>query len=179
MTRLQERARWNERYRTEGQPRSVNPRLVTHAALLTPGRALDLAGGTGHNGAWLATWSDAFRVIDADVSDQAVSLAPVALARVIADAGALPFPPHSFDTILNIRFYDSRILFTDLLRAGGTVFFETYTPPDAKYRPAFNPAHRFPLDEIPRVFQGLEILYRHEQDDGKFVFVTVIARKPL
>lgn len=172
-----DRHRWNKKYRADFQTARVNPNLIQFASLLKTGRVLDLAGGLGQNGAWLAAQSDAFRVIEADASDEALSHAPVEIARVAADAAALPFPKHCFDTILNIRFYDPRVIFSDWLAQGGTVFFETFTEADAKYRPDFNPAHRFHLADVPRIFQGLEILHQSETDSGRRVYVTIVAQR--
>lgn len=155
----------------------VNPNLVRFVNLLQEGRVLDLAGGLGQNGAWLANYSDTFRVINADIAEQGLLKASREVARVVVDANALPFPANTFDTILNFRFYEPRLRFADWLTDGGTVLFETFTPADAKYRPDFSPAHRFPLAEIPIVFQGLEILHQQEIDSGRRIYVTILARK--
>lgn len=174
-----DRARWNQKYQTETAPRRVNERLARYAHLLTAGRVLDLAGGVGQNGAWLATFSNAFwLVVNVDVSDEALAQASSNVARVLVDAGVLPFAKNCFDTILNIRFFDPRIVFSEWLAPGGTVFFETFTRADSKYRPDFNPAHRFDLALIPILFPHLDILVNYETDDGSRVYVTLIARKP-
>lgn len=176
-TENSDRARWNEKYRAEFRHGQVNERLTQSAHLLKRGRVLDLAGGLGQNGAWLASHSNEFRIINADLSDEALARAAPGIARVVVEAAALPFPRHRFDTLLNIRFYDPRIVFADWLAENGTVFFETFTTRDFKYRPDFNPAHRFDLPEIPRVFKGMEILQLQETDDGNRVYLTLIARK--
>lgn len=174
---MSDRARWNEKYRAEFQHGRINANLVRYAHLLKRGRVLDLAGGLGQNGAWLATQSNEFRVINADISEEGLLRARKETARVVVDAAQLPFPNHSFDTILNIRFFDPRAKFPEWLTRGGTVFFETFTTADQKYRPDFNPAFLFDLAHIPEIFRGLEILQQHETDDGKRVYVTVIARR--
>jgi hypothetical protein len=84
---------------------------------------------------------------------------------------------HTFDSILNVRFYDPRVRFADWLTAGGTVFFETFSTADLKYRPDFNPAHRFPYEAIPRAFGRMELLVQEETDTGTRVYVTIVARK--
>ena len=172
-----DRARWNEKYLRDPKQLEVSQSLVRYANLLKEGRVLDLAGGLGQNGIWLAKYSDTFRVINADLAEQGLLHASSDVARVAADALHLPFPPNSFDTILNFRFYQPRLHFADWLTDGGTVLFETFTTADAKYRPDFSPAHRFPLEQIPNVFQGLEILHQQENDNGHRVFVTILARK--
>ncbi len=174
---LDDRTRWNTKYRDEIHHANVNANLVRYAHLLKRGRVLDLAGGLGQNGAWLASQSNAFRVINTDISEEGASRASNKTARVVADAARLPFPNHTFDTILNVRFFDPRVKFSEWLANGGTIFFETFTTADEKYRPDFNPAHRFDLARIPEIFRGLEILRQYETDDGKRFYVTVIARR--
>lgn len=174
---MSDRARWNEKYRDEIHHARVNANLMRYAHLLKRGRVLDLAGGLGQNGAWLATQSNEFRVINADISQEGLLRASNKIARVVVDAAQLPFPNHSFDTILNIRFFDPRVNFSQQLTRGGTIFFETFTTADQKYRPDFNPAFLFDLALLPEIFRGLEILEQRETDDGKRIYVTVIARR--
>lgn len=169
---MDDRIRWNERYQAGEGPTRVNARLQKYLHLLKRGRVLDLAGGMGQNDQLLAGWD----IVLTDISDQALARAHG--KRVQVDAVALPFPPNSFDTIICTYFFERHVDFFNLLEPGGTLFFETYTQADNKYRPDFNPAHRFDPAEIPSVFQGLEILHWEETDDGRRVFGTLIARKP-
>jgi tellurite methyltransferase len=168
---MEDRQRWNERYREGEGPTRVNARLQQYLHLLKRGRALDLASGIGQNAQLLVEW----RVTLADISEQALARAHG--DRVQVSAPALPFPPNTFDTIVCTYFFEPRVNFFELLTRGGTLFFETYTVADAKYRPDFNPAHRFNPAEIESIFKGLEILHFAETDDGARVFGTLIARK--
>jgi SAM-dependent methyltransferase len=168
---MDDRTRWNERYLAGEGPTRVNARLQKYLNLLKHGRALDLAGGTGQNAYLLADWD----VVLADISEQA--LARGHGQRVQADALALPFPPATFDTIVCTYFYDPRVNLAELLTPGGTLFFETYTLADIKYRPDFNPAHRFNPAAISSVFKGLEVMHWEETDDGARAFGTLLARK--
>jgi hypothetical protein len=68
------------------------------------------------------------------------------------------------------------VSFWNLLTRGGTVFLETFSTADQKYRPDFNPAYLLNPNDLPIVFRGLDVLYDKETDDGKRVYVTVIAR---
>jgi tellurite methyltransferase len=169
---MEDRTRWNERYCAGEGPTRVNARLQKYLHLLKRGRALDLAGGIGQNDQLLANWD----VILADISEQA--LARASGKRVQADAAALPFPRNSFDTIVCTYFFEPRVNFFELLTPAGTLFFESYTLADAKYRPDFNPAHRFNPVEISLIFKRLQVLHWAETDDGARVFGTLIARKP-
>jgi SAM-dependent methyltransferase len=167
----QERARWNERYRAGGGAREPNPRLAKYLDRLRPGLALDLAGGQGHNGDLLRGWT---RVL-ADISDEA--LARAAGLRVVAESPALPFPAETFDTVLCTYFLDRQVDLARLLKPGGTLFFETYTLADAKYRPDFPAGFRLDPDEIPTLFRGLDTALWIETDDGAHVFGTYIGVK--
>ncbi len=169
---MDDRTRWNEKYRTGQGPTTINPRLEQCLPLLKRGRALDLACGIGQNAQLLVGWD----VVLVDISEEA--LVRASGLRVQADAAALPFLPSTFDTIINTRFFEPRVDFYQLLTPGGTLFFETYTLNDLKYRPEFRTAPRFDPAEIHKVFSGLEILRFQETDDGHRVFGTVLARKP-
>ncbi len=171
---MDDRARWDERYRAGQGPSRVNARLQKYLHLFKRGRALDLASGIGQNARLLDEW----HVILADLSGEALTRADPRFPRVQCDAAALPFPPNTFDTIICTRFFDPRVDCFQLLTPGGTLFFETFTAADQKYRPEFDPAHRFDPTEIPVIFKGLEILHYEETDDGTRVFGTLIAYKP-
>jgi hypothetical protein len=170
-----DRARWNARYAAGRGPRQPNPRLQQFMPQLKQGLVLDLAGGVGAN-VCLFTHST---VIVMDISDEA--LRPSAhdgALRLQADASALPFAPNAFDTIVCTYFFDPMIDFASLLREGGTLFFETYTLADSKYRPDFNPTHRFDPMHRFEIFRGLEIMSCEETDDTARIFATLIGRKP-
>ena len=125
----------------------------------------------GQNEQLLTGW----QVVLADISEEA--LARAAGTRVQCDARALPFRPGTFDTIIDTYYFEPGLDLAALLTPGGTLFFETYTLNDYKYRPEFRHAPR--LDPAARagVFSGLEILYWSETDDGTRVFCTLLARK--
>ena len=166
---MDDRARWNERYRAGQGPTRVNPRLRAFLPQLKRGRALDLAGGRGQNEELLAEWN----VILADISDEALALATG--NRVQCDGLALPFPPETFDTIVDTYYFEPSLDLAALLTPGGTLFFETYTLSDHKYRPEFRHPRLDP-DRLADVFRGLEILHFGETDDGNRVFGTLLAR---
>ncbi len=168
---MDDRTRWNERYRAGQGPTRVNPRLRRFLPLLKRGRALDLAGGRGQNEEMLAEWN----VILADISDEALALATG--KRVQCDALALPFPPETFDTIVDTYYFEPGLDLAALLTPGGTLFFETYTLNNYKYRPESRHAPRLDPARLADVFRGLEILYFSEIDDGARVFGTLLARK--
>ena len=172
MSYQHDQIRWNERYRVGRGPRQRNPRLERLLPMLRQGLVLDLAGGVGAN---VSLFRDS-TVILVDISDEALRQAQNA-ERVQADAGALSFAPGAFDTIVCAYFFDPAIDLAALLKPGGTLFFETYTLADIKYRPDFNPAHHFDPAKRDEVFRGFDILLCEETDDGTRAYATLIGRK--
>jgi len=169
---MDDRTRWNEKYRAGRGPRWVNARLQQFLPRMRPGRVLDLAGGVGANARLFA----GSLVVVADISDEALRLAPG--SRVLADAVALPFAAGTFDSVVCTYFYEPRVDLAALLTPGGTLFLETFIVADAKYRAEFNSSHRFDPVRIPDLFRDLEVLSFHETDDGVRVWGTLLARKP-
>ncbi len=168
---MNDRERWNVKYHADAGPTEINLRLKEYLHLLTRGIALDLACGIGQNAALLCGWV----VIGADISDEA--LARARGNRVQCDARALPFRRAAFDTILCTHFFDPRVEYAAVLKIGGTLFLDTFTVADQKYRPDFNRA--FLLDPARRatIFRGLQQLFWRETDDGQRVYGTFIGRK--
>jgi SAM-dependent methyltransferase len=166
-----DRDRWNERYAAGYGASQPNPRLAKYLHLLQPGLALDLASGNGKNAELLA----GCKTVLADISDRA--LEQTRGMRVLVEAPALPFPAGVFDTILCTYFFEPRVDFALLLKAGGTLFFETYTSADAKYRPDFPASYRLNASELARIFPGLGQLAWEERDDGSRVMGTFVGYK--
>lgn len=168
---MNDRTRWNDKYRSGEGPDKRNARLEKYRGLLKRGRALDLAGGLGQNSTLLEGWT----VINVDIADEALKRARG--LRVLADANALPFAPGTFDTIICTNFFAPKIKYAALLTPGGTIFFETFTLADQKYRPDFNPAYLLDPAQIPILFRELESLVCEETDSGRRVFLTYVGRK--
>ncbi len=168
---MNDRARWNERYRAGTGSPEPNARLKEYRHLLRSGVALDLAGGLGQNARLLTGWT----VVLVDVSDEALERASG--LRVAAESPALPFPAGTFDTIICTLFLDPTVDFASLLKPRGTLFFETYTTADAKYRPDFPAHYRLEPSQISMLFAGLKPIVWKETDDGKRVYGTLIASK--
>jgi SAM-dependent methyltransferase len=165
------RSHWNERYATGRGLNAPNARLAKYVQYLRRGLALDLAAGLGQNAKLLKDHT----VVLVDISDAA--LARASGLRAVADASALPFATETFDAIVCIHFFDPRVDFAALLKSGGTLFFETYTQADARYRPDFPAAFRFDPAQIPIVFRGLKTVLWEETDDGSRVVGTFIGSK--
>ncbi len=166
-----DRERWNARYRAGDGPTNINPRLREYLPLLKRGRALDLACGIGQHAALLSEW----RVILADISDDA--LARARGTRVLCDVCALPFRAETFDTIICTRFFDPHSELARWLTHGGTLFLDTFTLADQKYRPDFKRAYLLDPARLHEILRGFEILVWRETDDGQRVYGTFIGRK--
>ena len=117
-------ADWNERYRAGDFPTEPHPLVIEAAAMLPPGRALDLACGAGRNARYLAEhgWS----VTAIDNSEVAISIVRSLHidARVVdLERDLLPFDDESFDLVCIINFLH-RPLFAEakrVTRPGGIV----------------------------------------------------------
>ncbi len=168
---MNDRERWNARYRAGAGPTEISPRLREHLHLLKRGRALDLACGIGQNAELLREW----RVVLADLSDQA--LTRVRGVRVLCDARALPFRAESFDTIICTRFFEPRADWARLVTRGGTFLLDTFTLADQKYRPDFNRAYLLDPARLAEILRGFEMLVWRETDDGRRVYGTLVAKK--
>lgn len=166
-----DREPWNERYTEAGWTEDPSPWLVANAELLPePGRALDVAGGTGRNAIWLA--SRGWDVTVADVSDVALARAAeraatldVLLRTERADLSTDPLPDGPWDVLLLFHFLE-RALFPQLasvLRPGGVLIGSLATVKNLERNR--RPRRPFILDvgELPNLIRGLETL-RYEED---------------
>ena len=160
----EDRRRWNTRYGEQPGAREPSAFLQSLAARLPgTGRALDVAGGAGHDSLWLARRG--LDVTLVDVSDVALERA----ARAAREAGvplrcqrmdveAEPLPPGPFALVLCLN-YLWRPLFAALpqvLAPGGLFVFAQ--PTRGNLQRHAHPSARFLLEdgELPGLLQGLE-----------------------
>ncbi|MBO4273856.1 FAD-dependent oxidoreductase [Microbispora triticiradicis] len=163
-----EEAAWEERYRSRpavwsGRP---NPQLVTEAAGLPPGRALDVGSGEGADSVWLA--ERGWRVTGTDISATALKRAaahaadagPEVAARIEwlhADLRDHPLPEGAYDLVsaqyMHLPGESRRALYARLAAAvapGGTLLIVGHHPLDlltVSHRPHF-PQAMFTAEEI-------------------------------
>jgi tellurite methyltransferase len=175
---------WDERYRAEGTKYSApTPLLVETAQKLKPGRALDLACGTGRNAVWLA--EHGWQVTAVDGSAAAIEAvrrgAPGVDARV-ADLEKHEFPiaEASWDLIAAC-YYLQRDLFEPVKRGvkpGGVALVIVHM---------VEPGHeesRFSVQtgELATYFEGWEILHYYEgkphDPEHKRAVAEIVARRP-
>ena len=158
---------WDDRHRASGDSPPV-PLVVEYASKMAPGKALDLACGTGRNAVWLA---------EAGWDVTAVDSSPVAIERVkekgvrvvLADLEAHEFAiaPGAWDLIV-VSHYLQRDLFASIaagLRPGGLAIVIALAG-DGQFRVA--------PGELRAGFSSLEVL--HYQESAEIVELVGRAR---
>lgn len=162
----EERQRWNARYAGQSGLPEPSPFLRSLADQLPrAGRALDVAGGAGHDALWLARRG--LDVTLVDISDVALERAAraaheacVSLRTQRLDMEAEPLPPGPYDVVLCFN-YLWRPFFAEVpqrLAPGGLFLFAQ--PTRSNLERHAHPSARFLLEdgELPRLVQGLEVL---------------------
>jgi tellurite methyltransferase len=177
-------AGWEQRYRAQEETPepSPHPLLVEAATSLPPGRALDLACGAGRDSVWLAQhgWS----VTAVDGSPAAIEILrhraqDLRIETQIADLEAPRFTlaPASYDLIA-ICYYLQRSLFEPAKRAlvpGGIIIAIALLT-----EPGKDNSYRLDPGELPRYFNGYEILHHREvRDQWQHQVAGIVARKPI
>ena len=163
---------WDQRYQ-QGQHinDSPHPLITSFASRLAPGRALDVASGTGRHAIWLA--EHGWQVTAVDYSRIAIEILRqrcrdkgLAVESVTADLERHEFgiKPESYDLIIVCN-YLQRDLFATLksgTRIGGTVIAViALVDNDPNIRP-MNPAYLLNPGELQAEFQGWEIVHSFE-----------------
>ena len=172
-----ERGRWNAKF-LAGEAQSVepDPLLIEACVDLTPGRALDVAGGAGRHALWLAQrgWNATL----ADISDEGLAIAAKratesgvllnirreSAAETIAWAcGARQFETAPFDliTVFWCLLRDHFAALPQALAPGGTLLYKTYTSDHKRFRKGHSLRFALDPDELKTAFPVLDtILYR-------------------
>ena len=153
-----------------------------------PGRALDLACGSGRAAVFLALAGWSAEGWDADES--ALERARALAARCGAGArfvrvdleGALPPEPHEpFDLVVVVR-YLHRPLFAWIERAlapGGHLLYETFRQGQEEFGPPRRERHLLRSGELLTAFPSLIVEHHEETPDGEPpLLARLAARKP-
>jgi tellurite methyltransferase len=167
--------RWNARYRAgELGPPSPSLLLVEASSSLPPGRALDLACGSGRNAGFLAQrgWS----VVAIDGSPVAIDMVRSLDPRIDAyvldlERDSIDLADESFDLVCVINFLH-RPLFVEarrLTRPDGLVVSAIHT-----VRSSMNPKYAIAMGELRSYFADWKILIDREGE-----IAEIAARKPL
>lgn len=182
---------WDERYRkleqTSDLRLSPTPLVVETAQQLTPGRALDLACGTGRNALWLARQGWATSAIDgsAVAVTKLRSLADELGLKIdtsVADLTRADFQLEEaqWDLIL-MCYYLQRDLFPQVKKAvvpGGIVIAIVH-----RTDPGESPSEtRLPAGELMEHFAGWQILHSREgssaDTDHRRSVAEIVAKRP-
>lgn len=184
---------WDERYRRgEHAPKEPTPLLRVAVGHLTPGRALDLACGTGRHAIFLAEHGWNVSAVDSsrvaiEILQQRAYEAGVTVDVLVADLelGEFKIEPDAYDLIC-VCYYLQRDLFSDIhagVKTGGTVVAAIHLndgKPEA--RPS-NPAFLLERGELREFFRGWEIEHYREgasEEDGHHRDTAfLICRKPM
>lgn len=182
-----DRNKWNAKYSNpDFAPREPSAVLLSLAEYLPKqGKAIDVAGGAGRHGIWLA--QRGLDVTIADVSavglaqaEQRASELGVRVHAHCTDLRENPFPPGPWDLILSVRYLQRLLfkIFPQVLAPGGTLV--VIQPTKTNLERHEKPPADFLLDdgELPGLIQGLRIIHQEEGwlADGRHDAV-VVARK--
>jgi 2-polyprenyl-3-methyl-5-hydroxy-6-metoxy-1,4-benzoquinol methylase len=168
--KLDQAEKWDLRYR-EGHRGKVSPFLAQVAERIPPGRALDVATGSGANALFLARRG--FEVEAFDLSAEAIRLAREAaeaeglkVSFHQADAASFPVEEEAYDLILMIRFLDRNLIprLKKGLKKGGKVVVETFNVRHLSRQPTFNPHYLLGINELLHLFYDLDVLFFREED---------------
>lgn len=184
---------WNERYRSGERAaedlRAAPARLLMETAKqLEPGKALDLACGTGRNALWLAEHGWNVTAVDGaaaaiDILRSRASKRAVTVDARVADLEKSEYriEDSSWDLIA-MCYYLQRDLFEPAKQgvAPGGILLAIVHITEPGDEPT---AHRLRPGELERYFQDWEILHRHEgkpNDAAHWRSVAeIIARRPI
>lgn len=184
---------WNERYRS-GDPAADDLRagptrlLMETAKQLEPGKALDLACGTGQNALWLAEHGWSVTAVDGapaaiDILRSRASERGVTVDARVADLekGESRIEDSSWDLIA-VCYYLQENLFEPAKRGivPGGILIAIVHITELGEEPT---AHRLRPGELERYFQGWEIIHRHEGKPNDMAHqrcvAEIIARRPI
>ena len=180
-----DRDHWNERYAERPWPTDPSPWLIANARFLAiPGRALDIAGGTGRNAIWLA--ARGWDVTITDVSSVAIDLAvtrarsfDITLRTLETDLNHGDLPTGPWDAIMLFHYLDRALFsaFVDLLEPRGTVIGSLATVRNLERNS--RPPLPYLLDEgeLPRLLQGLELVEYDESWESGHHDARFVARR--
>ena len=173
---LDDRIRWDRQYL--GSDGREEPAAFLKEILeaghweIAPGRALDIACGTGRNALFLA--EKGFTVTAVDISRVGLELgARRAKERSFliswqqADLESFQLPHAAFDLIVNINFLQRSLMpqIKSALMTGGHVIFETYLIDQQAIGHPKNPNYLLAHNELLEHFRDFHVLHYQE---GKF-----------
>ena len=159
---------WDQRYRIEPDPKSApTPLLIETATGLKPGKALDLACGTGRNALWLAQQGWSVTAVDGsptaiEILCRSAAEQYLALTALVADleTGKYNIEPASWD-LISVCYYLQRDLLKPAKRGvvpGGVLLVIVHITEPGEEPTQF----RLRPGELAAYFHGWEILHSYE-----------------
>lgn len=164
---------WDERYRQDGDTIKEPARfLVEQLPRLPPGRALDLASGSGRNALFLAAHGYKTDAVDASqvALDKLSGMAKNESLPVVTIRAELPdyqIAKSTYAVIINFYFLERKLFLPikEGLIDGGMLLFETYTIEQSRFGRPCNPEFLLKPNELLHSFSDLHIIYYHERID--------------
>jgi tellurite methyltransferase len=168
--------------------------LVSHSDLFTPdsvvGPVLDLAGGYGHNGLFLA--KKGLPVIICDVSEEALERARTSALKAglkveiwkvdLEQEGVNPFDENAYGGILVFRYLHRPLMpcIKKALKGDGILIYETFTVKHTQFGKPHNPDFLLKEGEMKEWFRGWSIIHYFEGilDSPKRAVAQIVCRKP-
>lgn len=168
--------------------------LVAHSDLFTPdtivGPILDLAGGYGHNGIFLA--KKGLPVTICDISEEALERARksalkaglnVKIWRVDLEAESInPFDEKAYGGILAFRYLHRPLIpcIKKALKEDGILIYETFTVKHTQFGKPYNPDFLLKEGELKDWFKAWNIIHYFEgiQDNPKRAVAQIVCQKP-
>jgi tellurite methyltransferase len=184
---------WEERYRSgeraeEDLDATPTPLLVETAKRLTPGKALDLACGTGRNALWLAEQGWSVTAVDGSPAAVEMLLGRAVERGLTLDTRVADFEKIEYQieasswNLIAICYYLQRDLFEPAKQglAPGGILISIVHITEPGEQPT---AHRLRSGELAMYFQGWEILHRREGRPNDTAHqrsvAEIVARKPM
>ena len=131
--------------------------VAAWSARLAPGRALDLACGSGRHARYLASLGHDVTAVDREPQD----IPAVRFVRAdLEDGSPWPLPGAQFDLVV-VANYLHRPLFAHIERAlapGGMLLYETFMAGNERFGKPSNPAFLLRPGELWRAFGGLLVI---------------------
>ncbi|MFZ0271368.1 MAG: methyltransferase domain-containing protein [Acidobacteriaceae bacterium] len=176
-----DRERWNAKFLAgEAQSTDPDPFLVEACSTLSPGRALDLAGGAGRHALWLA--QRGWDTVLADISEEGLAIAstratqagvPLTLRRESAAATiAWGSANQPFDLIVVfwVLLRDHFAALPQALSPGGLLVYKTYTSRHTRYTEGHALNTALDPGELRTAFPALNtVLYRESNGVAELV----------
>ena len=179
---------WDERYRSEDESASEPmPLLRDTAAQLPPGRALDLACGSGRNALWLAEQGWSVTAVDGAPAAIEILRARASRRAVNVDARVADLEKHEYSIersawdLIAIGYYLQRDLFEPAksgVAPGGLLLAIVHIT-----EPAEEPTYKRMIPgELKRYFEDWKILHYYEgkpkDPEHRRPVAEIVARRP-